>query len=66
LSGLPILRADIVDGLQAEQATLLPIAAVFFLVVLVVVFRRISGTVVPMLAVGVGMAWTVGIMAALG
>lgn len=60
LTGLPYLRADTVDNLQADQQRLLPIAGVLYLIMLGVVFRRVSGSLLPLLAVGMGLAWTVG------
>jgi len=62
VSGLPALRADIVDHLRADQGFLLPVAGALFLVMLGLMFRRISGTLVPVLAVGMGLAWTVGVL----
>jgi predicted RND superfamily exporter protein len=66
LAGLPVLRVDIVENLQADQALILPLAAVFFLAALGVVFRRPSGTIIPLLAVGAGLAWTIAILVAAG
>ncbi len=58
LTGIPVLRVDIVKNLKSDLLSLLPLAAVGFIVVLAVVFRRLSGTLLPLLAVGVGLAWT--------
>jgi len=66
LSGLPVLRTDIVDNLQGDLLFLLPLAGVLFLVVLAVLFRSVSGTLLPLLAVGSGLAWTVGLLVATG
>lgn len=60
LAGIPVLRVDIVDSLQRDLLSLLPLAAVGFVVVLAVVFRRLSGSLLPLLAVTVGLAWTFG------
>jgi uncharacterized protein len=59
LSGLPALRVDIVDNLRDNLIWLFPAAGLLFLIVLGLEFRRISGTILPLLAVGVGLAWTV-------
>jgi hypothetical protein len=59
LAGIPVLRVDIVHSLRADLLSLLPLAAVGFVVVLAVVFRRLSGSVLPLLAVGAGLAWTI-------
>ena len=58
ISGLPAMRAGIVGGLHRDLLTLFPAAGVLFLVVLGLEFRRISGAILPMLAVGVGLVWT--------
>ena len=60
LTGLPYLRADTVNNMQADQRRLLPIAAVLYLFMLGVTFRRVSGSLLPLLAVGMGLAWTIG------
>jgi len=66
LSGLPALRVDIVEELQKDQRFLLPLAALVQLAMLFVVFRTLSGTLVPIAAVSVGLAWTTGILSASG
>lgn len=66
LTGLPYLRVDTVDNLQADQRRLLPIAAGVYLVMLTLTFRRVSGSILPLLAVGMGLAWMIGSIVALG
>lgn len=66
LTGLPFLRVDTVDNLQADQRRLLPIAAALYLAMLGLTFRRLSGSLVPMVAVGMGLAWTIGGLVLLG
>lgn len=66
LGGLPALRVDIVNDLQADQLATLPLAAAVFLVVLALIFRCWSGTLLPLLAAGVGMAWTLALLVAGG
>lgn len=62
LSGLPAMRAGIVANLRSDLLTLFPAAGGLFLVVLAMEFRRISGTLLPLLAVGVGLIWTVALI----
>lgn len=66
MSGLPALRVDIVNHLETDQTRLLPVAGVLFFLVLALLFRCMSGTLVPMLAVGVGLALTIGALVATG
>lgn len=58
LTGIPVLRVDIVESLQADLVWLLPLAAVGFAIVLTGVFRRLVGVLLPLLAVGAALAWT--------
>lgn len=66
LSGLPHLRTGIVEGLKADQVRLLPIAATVYLIALTLAFRRISCSLLPLLAVGMGLVWTIGFMVTAG
>ena len=66
LSGLPFIRTDTIRNLQADQKRLLPMAALLYLVTLGLIFRRLSGSLLPLLAVGMGLAWTIGTIVALG
>lgn len=66
LSGLPYIRTDTIKNLQEDQQRLLPLAALLYLLTLAVVFRRVSGSLLPLLAVGMGLAWTIGSVVAVG
>lgn len=59
-TGLPVLRVDVVDDLKADQKTLIPLAGLVYLAVLGLMFRRVSGAVLPLAAVGIGLTWTLG------
>lgn len=63
LSGLPAIRTDVVASLEREQVERLPLACIVVFVVLVLVFRRVSGTLLPLAAVVAGMAWAAGAFA---
>jgi predicted RND superfamily exporter protein len=58
LAGFPALRVDIVRQLRADLVFLLPIAGLALLAALASAYRCVSGTLVPLLAVAAGMAWT--------
>jgi hypothetical protein len=66
LSGLPVLSVEIVDDLRKDQMTLIPLAGLVYLCVLGVMFRRISGALLPLAAVGMGLSWTMATFAATG
>lgn len=57
-SGLPAIRIQIVDDLARDMATLIPVGGVVYLIVLALMFRRISGAILPIFAVGIGLTWT--------
>jgi predicted RND superfamily exporter protein len=57
-SGLPVMRVDVVNELRIDQMTLLPLAGVVYLAVLGLMFRQISGAILPLVAVGIGLTWT--------
>ena len=62
-SGLPELRVGVVDDLRADQLTLMPLAGLVYLAVLGLMFRRLSGAILPLLAVGIGLSWTMATLA---
>lgn len=66
LSGLPVLRVDVVDNLQADQSALLPLAGVIYFLVLMLMLRRMTGSLLLLGVVGMGMAWTLALMALTG
>lgn len=58
-SGLPVLRVEVVNDLRADQLTLMPLAGLVYLAVLGLLFRRVAGALLPLLAVGIGLTWTI-------
>ncbi len=65
VSGLPVLRVGIVRDLEKDQVRLMPLAGILYLITLVLAFRSLSGSLLPLFAVGQGLIWTFGVMAAL-
>jgi predicted RND superfamily exporter protein len=63
LSGLPVLRVEVVNNLRTDQLTLLPLAGLVYLAVLGLMYRRVAGVVFPLVAVAVGLTWTVATLA---
>ena len=66
ITGQAVLRVDIVRNLQSDQRFLIPIAGILYFIALVLAYRRISGSLVPLLAVGIGLAWTLGLLSVTG
>lgn len=64
--GIPALRVDIVRALEADQAFLLPAAGLSFFVLLCLIFRRVSISLLALTSVGIGLAWTMGMLVVLG
>jgi uncharacterized protein len=63
VSGLPVLRVGIVRDLGKDQARLMPLAGILYLITLALAFRSLSGSLLPLFAVGQGLIWTFGVMA---
>ena len=63
LSGLPYVRVGIIDMLKSDLTFLMPIAAVFFGIVLIFLFRCSAAVALPAVALGLGLAWTIGALA---
>jgi hypothetical protein len=62
VSGRPAIRVDIVDNLHADQAFLIPVAALIYLVVLALIFRRLSASVLLLGVIGMGLCWAMAVM----
>ena len=65
-AGMPVVREHIVQDLNHEQRTMLPLAAVMFLLIMWWSLGTLRGALLPLLAVGMGMVWTGGALAMLG
>jgi len=66
LSGLPAIRTGIATDLEHETIRTLPIAVLLFTVVMFLAYRCVAGTLLPLLAVGLGMVWAGGALAWIG
>ena len=64
VTGLPAIRADIVKRLRLDQFKIIPLAYLVFVVALAILFRRVSAVLVPLLTVGVGLVWSMGLLGA--
>lgn len=66
LSGLPVLRVEIVENLRSDLLWLMPLSGAVYFVVLAVMFRRAAGVLPPLVAVGIGICWTLATFVATG
>ncbi len=62
LGGVPYLRAEIVESLKVQQMTFIPGTAVAYMLILLLLFRRTSGVLLPMGVVGVAALMTVAML----
>ncbi len=60
--GLPMMMNDISDLIVADIIWLLPLVFLLIALVLLLSFRSISGTILPLLTAGIAVVWTLGIM----
>lgn len=63
LTGLPAIRAEMIDALRRDQLLLVSVAALLSLVVLLLGLRSAAGVLLPFGTVGMTVAMTVGAMA---
>ena len=63
VSGIPYLRVKIIDHLKADQKFLIPIAGCFIGIVMALLFRCLGSVVLPPIALGCGVVWTVAVLA---
>jgi uncharacterized protein len=63
VAGVPLMDAKGVSSMISDISLFSPIAAVLCFLVFFGTFRSFWGAVLPMLALGMGLVWTVGLMA---
>lgn len=66
VSGLPALRVELVEGWVRDLLVQIPIAGCVHLLMLWLFFRRVSGSLLPIVAVGLGLTWTLAAFAMIG
>lgn len=64
VGGVPPLRIQIIDALRSEQVWFIPLTGAVYLVVLLLLFRRPSGVVLPIAVVLMAVAATVAVLVA--
>lgn len=62
MSGVPVIRVDVIRNLIADQAIMTPISAALFIVVALVMYRSWKVTAISLLSVIAAVGLTVGIM----
>lgn len=66
LSGMPAVRASMVDALERDQVRLVALAVLGSMLVLIVGMRSWSGVILPLASAGMASAFVIGAMAAYG
>jgi len=66
MTGLPIIRVDIVRNLQSDQLFMFPAAGALFLLVMYTMFRSVPVTLVGLASVMCGLAWAFAVIAMTG
>jgi predicted RND superfamily exporter protein len=66
LTGIPVARVLIAKRLMSDQMTFMPICSLAFLIILFVMFRDVRAVLLPLLAVGLALVLTLGLLGATG
>ncbi|HYP27996.1 MAG TPA: efflux RND transporter permease subunit [Blastocatellia bacterium] len=66
LAGVPIMDTRAIESMVKDMLVISPVAALLCFVVFLVAFRSLWGAVLPMIALVIGVVWTIGLMTILG
>ena len=66
VTGVPFVRAEVVDLMIEDEKVFFPLVAVMFLPTIVILFRRFWLGVSPLLGVLIATIWTMGVLFSLG
>jgi len=66
LTGVGVQKIDVADYVQRDQQVVLPLVVAILICMLAMIFRRLSGVLLPLLATLVSLAWTMGLYALCG
>lgn len=64
--GLPLMMNDVNDLILNDIIWLIPVVFIFIAGVLILSFQSLRGLLMPLLAAGIAILWTIGIMAYIG
>lgn len=66
LGGIPSIRTKIVEDLKADQLLFIPVIGAIYILVLLLMFRRVAGVALPLIVVGYTLLLTLGLLALTG
>ena len=61
LTGVGVQQNDVASYIQRDQQVILPLVAIVLMIMLALIFRRFSGILLPLLATGISLIWTMGL-----
>ncbi len=66
LTGVAVQKHDVVAFIQRDQRVVLPLVVVVLGVLLALIFRHMTGVLLPLLTTGISLIWTLGLYALAG
>jgi len=66
LTGVGVQKIDVSTYIQRDQQVILPLVVAVLALMLAIIFRRLSGVLLPLLTTGVSLSWTMGLYALCG
>ncbi|HKJ04880.1 MAG TPA: MMPL family transporter [Geopsychrobacteraceae bacterium] len=66
LTGIPLQKMTVSRLIQRDQQVVIPFSAIVLGALLILMFRRISGLVLPLLVMSISLGWTIGIYSLCG
>lgn len=66
LTGIPLLKLTVSRLIQRDQRVIIPISVAVLSVLLLFMFRRLSGLLLPLAIMAISLCWTVGLYSACG
>lgn len=66
LTGTGVQQSDVADYIQRDQRVILPLVAIALIILLAMIFRKISGVALPLLTTGISLIWTMGLYSLCG
>lgn len=61
LTGIPLQKLTVSRLIQRDQQVIIPISVVILGILLLLMFRRLSGLLLPLLVMAISLCWTIGI-----
>ena len=62
IGGIPQIRVQVVESLRFEQTLFIPLTAIAYLIILLLLFKRPAGAILPLGTVGIAVCMTVALM----